>query len=341
MKHPPVRQINTLSARTAYRDVLGIFAVGAAGSIWNSAVVLAGLCGVPPAAWTETVSRVLAISSTAGGEAWLMALVIARHRIAPRTRRALAHFLGAGVVCVMANVVGLFGHNPVPIAILLAWLSWEVPLRHGIKLTTFTTRGSALRDPRRYLHACSLGFEGLAVLVAMSCLMVWLAFTAPGLVLHANQLATVGIHNTFELITGTFWTSIVEEMVCTGVAVALLRAAHRPAWEWVAIPVLLRLLPHLYLGLASLATITLSLGAVYLYSRYRALAPMVSAHFLFDCAGPDFLNIVAPTVETRVQVMWMALFLGGIVESFSNQRQKRIGGCETASSSDMTHGSIT
>ncbi|MGW2105027.1 CPBP family glutamic-type intramembrane protease [Streptomyces sp. NPDC001948] len=78
------------------------------------------------------------------------------------------------------------------------------------------------------------------------------------------------------------WEHQREELLVTAAAVTVLAAARRPVWECVAASVLMRVLPHAYVGWPMAAGIPLGAAAVILFLRYRRAAPPVIAHVAYN-----------------------------------------------------------
>jgi hypothetical protein len=274
---PPPSHSGRLDAARAYRHVLALAAVGAGAPAWQALVALTGLLGGHPGTWTHAVETTANITAAAIGGVWLMFLVGTRpgRNLTPGSWWTT---LGASAALLADNL----DHTQVPgtaaghltTTIALAWLTCEVLRRDGITVPTGTWS-----DAHRAWSTATY------LLVGTGMLMTLITLYAPGPVLHASQLATVGVTSHASLITASLWTSIDEEVVISAAAVLLLQAAGRPRREWVAVPVLIRLLPHLYLGEAALPVVLLGTGAALLVARYRsttAITAIAGAHFLYD-----------------------------------------------------------
>ncbi|MFE7115143.1 hypothetical protein ACFU99_06925, partial [Streptomyces sp. NPDC057654] len=104
--------------------------------------------------------------------------------------------------------------------------------------------------------------------------------------------------------------------------VLLLRGARRPTWEWITVPVILRLLPHLYLGVPALGTALTAAGAIYLYTRHHRILPLIAAHFLYDWQVTRAFSHLSATLNDYA-ALTMGIFILGIVCEPRRQPRRR------------------
>lgn len=215
--------------------------------------------------------------------AWLF-LQVAERRLPHVPRRieiALYSVLTAGVVVslVLPTVAVLEILRPL-LAILLVY-------------RVIYTRGEdwrVLDSPTAYQSSRTFNTAFLVMFTVLSATL----FTEYVLWFAAGQ-PTPGSDNT---TPGTLldWISVlragpVEELISAGLVTGLMYA-RRPAWEMYAGAILIRLAIHLRFGMPmALCVIILAAGSVYLYRRYRTVAPLILAHLIWDVAMTIKLSV--------------------------------------------------
>ncbi|MFJ1742554.1 hypothetical protein ACIOG4_28255 [Streptomyces microflavus] len=262
--------------RRALRDALGLIAVALAPSIWASLALSVHLLGPASAtALAPSTRGVVAVSITAAG-LWLALLVRAHH--GPGSSRACLAAGAAGALALWALadrgvLPGLGGNWRAAEAVLCLWLVHEVLRRHGIGLP------AAARRPGVRWQPWAVAALALAVMTVGGALAGVLAAYGPQPVLAPDEVIPPGIPFGPRWVTRAVWASVVEGVVITAVPVLLLRAAAAPRWQWVALPVLLRIALHLQLGLLPALAHGLTTAALLiLLVRYRYVLPLVASH---------------------------------------------------------------
>lgn len=298
-----------------HRDIWGLAAVAAGPSAWGSILMAARLAGADPGPWTVQAAAALSASCTLAGGVWLLTLIVNRSGGRPRSRGPVLQVLAAGGIT-LADLVDRMAHltpngNSADLrlasAVLLVWLTREVLLRRGITLSDLGIGSAGDRSPMGRLNGWAVGVQATAVIITAGYVVTLLSLYAPGPQLQQPQHEVLGVHSDLIHTTRSLWTSVAEEMVLTGAVVALLSAARRPVWQWVAIPVALRLIPHLYLGVPGLATAITAAGVVYLYARHRRVTPLIAAHFLYNWQLIDLLSRMTPTMPSRTAAICAVL----------------------------------
>ncbi|MFF8958700.1 type II CAAX prenyl endopeptidase Rce1 family protein [Streptomyces sp. NPDC014894] len=293
--------------RRAYRTVVALIACAAGPTLWSSGLRFARLLGADPGAWTLDVTRAVHAGCTIAAGLWLLALINTRSRTDWPSRRALQ--LGGAAALAAADLTDrMTGLQPdgtatdyrLPSAFLLVWLVREVLLHRDIDLARLGVRPDTGRPGRSAVPTWHIYGLVLLLFVTAAVAMNYLRLAFPGLVPAESQLTAIGVDNPLTLITRCVWTAVVEEVVVTGTVITLLRAADRPAWEWVLLPVAVRVLGHLYLGISATAQILVGAGVAYLYVVHRHLAPIVMVHGLYS-TGPAGIAL-AITVTGAVAI---------------------------------------
>jgi hypothetical protein len=291
-------------ALRAYRDVIGLYAASAGASAWGSSIDFARLCGADPGAWTTSATQYLYTAGAVGSGLWLVCLIITRSRGVTRARSVLAQVLAVGVVALVDLTDRTSVQGELAALGLMVWLSGEVLLRHGFVLGARTTGGSVWCGVLRGLR---VGLSALAFFVLTGFFMGVLSLYGHGPMLRRDQADALGLDSDLLVVAHTLWTAGAEELVCTVAVVLLLRAGHRPTWEWTAVPVVLRLVPHLYLGIIAIPIALTAVGAIYLYVRHRRIAPQIAAHVLYDVHIFDLLAHLVPNLFARAVVVCVAV----------------------------------
>ncbi|WTB58082.1 hypothetical protein OIC43_08185 [Streptomyces sp. NBC_00825] len=103
----------------------------------------------------------------------------------------------------------------------------------------------------------------------------------------------------------------MEELLVTATAATVLAAARRPVWECAAASVLMRVLPHAYVGWPMAAGIPLGAAAVFLFLRYRKATPLVTAHVVYNVISTLMVIPLVPTLLLNLLLagitgIWMA-----------------------------------
>ncbi|QID34346.1 CPBP family intramembrane metalloprotease [Streptomyces albus] len=259
--------------------VLGLYLLAAAAKLWHNVVAFLGLCGLPvpdPELFTKVEIGLTAVS-LAGTTLWLVRLLDpprrgseekARRRVlAADLAAVLAILAGLGLLvpALHAAAIGMALHSG-----LVVWLAIVLVARSGVRPGAFglptTWRPRAPRPVSVLITLTALG-----VFVLESCLAAVLA-TLPG-----PQGGQPPAEGWTELVDSAR-SAPIEELVVTAAAIMLLaRAGVRPA-TCVLISVLMRTVPHIYLGWQALAVLPLGLALAALYLRYRRVMPLIAAH---------------------------------------------------------------
>lgn len=264
--------------RRALWDVLGLIAVALAPSVWASLALSVHFLGPASAtALAPSTRGVAAVSITAGG-LWLALLVRARNGPGSSRGRLAAGAAGALALWALADrgvLPGLGGDWRAAEAVLCLWLVHEVLRRHGIGLPADRRRPGVRWRP------WAVGALALAVVTVGGALASLLAAYGPQPVLTPDEVIPPGIPFGPRWVTRAVWAGVVEGAVLTALPVLLLRAAGAPRWQWVALPVLLRIALHLQLGLLPALAHGLTAAALLiLLVRYRYVLPLVVGHAL-------------------------------------------------------------
>ncbi|MBK3586781.1 hypothetical protein JHN49_24790 [Streptomyces sp. MBT57] len=212
----------------------------------------------------------------AGGGLWLVTLLRRRCQKAAIRR-------GAVGVAAMVTVWALADRGVLPgllggdwraaEAILCLWLVHEVLRRHEMGLP------AARRRPGVRWQPWAVGALALAAVTVGGALAGALAAYGPQPVLAPDEVIPPGIPFGPRWVTRAVWAGVVEGAVLTAVPVLLLRAAGAPRWQWVALPVLLRIALHLQIGLLpALAHGFTAAALLILLVRYRYVLPVVAGH---------------------------------------------------------------
>ncbi|MGP3950927.1 lysostaphin resistance A-like protein [Streptomyces sp. 7N604] len=172
--------------------------------------------------------------------------------------------------------------------VVWVWLALEVAGRWGISAEHLgLVRGHGSRERAQ---AWMIGFAyAMCTIVGMAAWTV-LALV-PGPVLHGDQAAAAGVPTLGAALAHGFWSAVVEELLITAVVVGVLTAARRPLWECIAVSVLMRTLPHAYVGLPMLAVLPLGVASAWLYHRYRRVTPLVLAHASYNTFVPAWSGV--------------------------------------------------
>ncbi|MFJ6809089.1 hypothetical protein ACIQRK_24185 [Streptomyces anulatus] len=264
---PPVRVL---------ADVLALSAVALGPSLYQSVAGLASLLKPSPGPAGPSAEQVptgVIFLCVAGGGLWLVVLLRRHHQAAVR-RAAVG---AATVVTVWALVdrgvlPGLGGDYRAAETVLCLWLVHEVLLRHGIGLPAVGKRPGVRWRP------WAVGALALAVVTVGNGLAGVLAGYGPQPVLTPDDVIPSGMHFSPQWVARAVWAGAVEGVVLTAVPVLLLRAAGAPRWQWVTLPVLLRIAVHLHLGLPALAHGLTAAVLLIVFVRYRYVLPLMAGH---------------------------------------------------------------
>ncbi|MFJ1954599.1 hypothetical protein ACIOGT_25615 [Streptomyces microflavus] len=259
-------------------DVLALSAVAAGPNLYQSAVGVALLLTPSPGPaglFAELVPAGVIFLCVAGGGLWLVMLLRRRCQKAA-IRRAAVGVAAMVTVWALADrgvLPGLGGHWRAAEACLCLWLVLEVLRRHGIGLP------AARRRPGVRWQPWAVGALALAAVTVGGALAGVLASYGPQPVLAPDEVIPPGIPFGPQWVTRAVWAGVVEGAVLTAVPVLLLRAAGAPRWQWVALPVLLRIALHLQFGLFPAVAHGLTAAALLiLLVRYRYVLPLVVGH---------------------------------------------------------------
>ncbi|MFD5317550.1 type II CAAX prenyl endopeptidase Rce1 family protein [Streptomyces sp. NPDC127098] len=323
-----------LPTRTAYGYVALAAAIGAGPSIWGSAVKLAAAYDfITPNAWTDwTQESIPALAVLlCGGLAhdWW----VARTQPGPARQRSATIGLvlvGAlGACCVSGwpwDTPTAAGVGKLLTIVLLGCFARELLLRHGIKPSR-TGLGLGPAADREFVTALAAGVTLIAVILTCTQIRLYLFDYFPVYAPGAR-----GFGSPFQETATYAWTSVVEELLLCAVVVTLLAAARRPVWEWLLVAAVLRLMPHLYLGLSALDTLLLGAGAAWLFYRYRDVLALIAGHFTYNTVVMDLVSPTITPADLRarwvvVAFAWIAVVLAdGLVKTtrrFSPARAER------------------
>lgn len=283
---------------SAYVTVLALFALVGGGHLWGAVVAFVGLCGVPAPEWAGQAETITTQAGILGAGIWLLRLLMTRPCPAgPWPRVWPVAVTGATMLVITVDEAGLLtadgrstqivGH--LAELVLWTWLAVEAAARRGLTRERLGL-GSTRRRPKRSnaAEAWLVGFA-CASCVVLTALLWGILRLLPGPVLRGDQGAAAGVPELGPHLVHGFWSATVEELLITAVVVGVLAAARRPLWECIAVSVLMRTLPHAYLGLTMLAQIPLGAASAWLYHRYQRVIPLILAH-----AGYNALATVLP-----------------------------------------------
>ncbi|WP_073224303.1 CPBP family glutamic-type intramembrane protease [Streptomyces sp. NBRC 110465] len=300
---PPTASAPAVRApHRALADALGLIAVALGPSLWLSVVQFAALFGPAPAPLTRDAGTVLVAVSITAGALWLALLVRVRHcpgSFRPRLTAGAAAVLALWALADRGILPGLGGDYRIAEALLCLWLVSEVLHRHGI---TPASLPKASTTGRRWRWAAPVvvGVAALVlVLLGSGISGLWHAY-GPGPVTSQDQISLLRITSTPQFISRAVWAGVVEELALTAAPVLLLRAAGAPRWQWVALPVGLRIVIHLYLGTPAIVYGLVGVAMVVLVVRYGRALPLAAGHALADWPMTQLPSSVGPLVAAGV-----------------------------------------
>lgn len=288
-----------IGASWAYGEACGLLLIAS----WQSAAGAAfAFTRITGATWNlHTVSATITGGQLLSSMAlffWLNLLVIGRTpRSIPAARRMTLRLLALAVgASAVATAVPDHGFSRSPslglfvFSASLVWLTLEICLRHGItpsRLGAWPLRPATAERREEWKNiadstavALAAGGGGAFVLVSV---MQEAGLTR--LVMPGTQQQALGIGGIREIASALIFTVVLEDLIMVAAVVALLTAAHRPAWEIYTIICLAEVAVHLYFGLPALAFLPYAWLRVRLYRRHAQVIPMLAAHLAFDTLG--------------------------------------------------------
>lgn len=266
-----------MSPARVLADVLALSVVALGPSLYQSVAGVASFLKPSPGSAGPVAEHVsvVVVLCVAGGGLWLVVLLRRHHQAA--VRRAAGGAATVVTVWALADrgvLPGLGGDYRAAETVLCLWLVHEVLRRHGIGLPAVGKRPGARWRP------WAVGALALAVVSVGDGLAGVLAGYGPQSVVTPDDVIPPGIHFGPQWVTRAVWAGVVEEVVLTAVPVLLLRAAGAPRWQWVALPVLLRIAIHLHLGLPALAHGLTAAVLLIVLVRYRYVLPLMAGQAL-------------------------------------------------------------
>ncbi|MFF9436496.1 type II CAAX prenyl endopeptidase Rce1 family protein [Streptomyces sp. NPDC014735] len=274
-------------------------------------IAFVNLAGGNTPHWTATAGLLIEAAGFIGAITWTTHLLTTRKNVGLPMRSPV--WISVPLIAALLFAVDEHGllsadGQPTRSVGLLAQLAVWVMLAAEIRARAGDGSGGdqwAIRSrERQWATAWFVGFSYAACLIACMLLWRWLALL-PGPVLHSSQAVAAGAPTLGAHLALGIWSGVVEELLVTATAATVLAAARRPAWECVAASVLMRVLPHAYVGWPMAAGIPLGAAAVFLFLRYRKAAPLVIAHVAYNV-------ITTLMVVPLVAALLLSLLLAGI-----------------------------
>jgi hypothetical protein len=171
--------------------------------------------------------------------------------------------------------------------ILLAWLAYEVCLRHRIPLSRpLNSAERPLRRRTAVQHTSTVA--GYCVLGTGPTFVAVLALRhlGPGWlpVMRTDQASALGATSLTDLLLGLPWTIVLEGVVI-GTVSLLLHTAHRPHWQIYTLIAIPEVIFHLYFGLPALLMATYAVLCARYYLHHHRIGPLLLGHGLYDLIG--------------------------------------------------------
>lgn len=303
--HPQAPAAGALSIRSAVAHVAALYLIAAGPATWLSLADVTGLTA-SSGIW-ETSGRWLGYGCQVAGVLWLVALVAGRARTTANRIGLLALAtlaLTPGLLLITSTTTNLSAADTahtLATTLVLLELVHEVGRRHGL-----LSHDTEARIPRRsaatYRRA-QLAWTvtaSLALIAASAQLMMHILQMEHG-PLQAPAPQWYGLEVWTYETSLYLWTSVTEEVVLTAAVVVLLSAARCPARHIILICAAMRVIPHLYLGTAAIATALLGAGAAYLVlsARNRVLAAvaLTGVHLAWDAVLTDLITAAGITTS--------------------------------------------
>jgi hypothetical protein len=102
------------------------------------------------------------------------------------------------------------------------------------------------------------------------------------LITGLDQRSALGTSSPVPMALMDVGSVLIEQVVIVAAVSALLSAARRPAWEIYAIVGLVETVLHCYMGVSAVPLGFYAAGHLWLYRRYRAIAPLALAHAVYN-----------------------------------------------------------
>ncbi|KPI02980.1 hypothetical protein OK074_5130 [Actinobacteria bacterium OK074] len=310
----------------------GLLLLAVGPSMALGAMEFAGMAGahIPPAA-----ERAVSIGSKTGAILvlyWLVRAVTvraARDRLSRRHRAGqTAGAAALGITAVSALMAGgrLYEPGGALYELGLAWLAWEVTRANGLTpgappappVAGHRPSGPDRHPPARAFLRGLCTRPGLWPFLVVTgqgvicCLLGILlnglvtgAVQSTGLVMHQDQMTTLGIHTPAQLAVEVVRAVAMEDVVVLGATVTLLAAARRPAWQIYAVIAVIEVLLHGYAGIPALTFALWAVLRVRLYLSHRLLLPLMISHAAWDLvnSGSWYLPLAGQVLATGVLVV--------------------------------------
>lgn len=297
---PPVPRLR------AYATVLTLFTLVGGSHLIGAACDFAALSGADLPKWPDDLAEAVGLCLAGSWLFWLLhnRPEPAAHRV--RNAAATTAILGmiaadeAGLLTSGGTSTGVVGH--LTELLLWGWLAVEAAARCGVtprQLGLVVYRRGGARSAAQRATGNTVGYTYAAILIV--AMWGWaLLKMLPGPVLRTSQAEAAGLHTLESLMAHALWSAAVEELLITGVVVAVLTTARRPLWECITVSVLMRMLPHAYAGLPMLAVIPIGIAAAWFYHRYQRVIPLILAH-----AGYNIILLTLPDPKPFVLDLFM------------------------------------
>jgi hypothetical protein len=293
------RELRQLSRRTAYGRVAGLVAV-----LWGLEMFDQIIESFAPSmlwlvqGWSRSAATIAASGS------WLLWL-------AYRHKRPWWQCLAAGLVAVVGLLALPLTSGTVDIPRAVVETAAEIVLVGAVARDAGISPRKQLGYMPRWAKNRAGRYQALEVFVLAVAGFIWtdIAAWVMGLIPAIPQptkpqIKLLGYDNMADLAIRSAMAGPHEEVLLTAALTIFLLAARRPIWEIAIVAAVLRIIPHMYLGVPCLCVAIFAVCNVRLYARSRRIAPIVAAHMV--------TNIGALLAQTRGYIAGV-LFLVPII----------------------------